>query len=159
VNGVQLYFGWVIEQIPLKSKEYYYSLFKTERAKAFAKEIDQYLYGKSPYKAEVEDYHERTKNGVRTDCIGYVSRRSPYKFATITSARKARFILHLGKKLHSETAKNMQKEIDELLGHKYEESDSGTLNPGEVYIRLEWVEDLEQIRRYIDEAYNLRLQK
>ena len=53
----------------------------------------------------------------------------------------------------------MQKEIDELLGHIYEESDSGTLTPGEVYIRLEWVEDLEQISRYIDEAYNLRLQK
>ncbi|PFG07783.1 hypothetical protein [Bacillus sp. es.034] len=159
VNGVQLYFGWVTEQIPVKSKEYYYSLFKTEKAVALAKEVDHYLYAKSPYKEEVEDYHERTNNGVRTDCIGYVSIRSRYKFATITSARKACFVLHLGKRRHTETAMNMQKEIDELLGHVYEESDKGRLTPGEVYIRLEWVDRLEQITRFIDEAYNLRLQK
>jgi hypothetical protein len=159
VNGVQLYFGWVTEPIPTKSKEYYYSLFKTEKAIALAEEVDQYLYEKSPYKEEVEDYHERTNNGARTDCIGYVSRKSPYKFATITSARKACFVLHLGKRRHKETAMNMQKEIDELLGHVYEESDKGRLTPGEVYIRLEWVDRLEQITRFIDEAYNLRLQK
>ena len=77
VNGIHLYFGWVTEPIPVKSKEYYYSLFNTEKAIALAEEVDYYLYEKSPYKEEVEDYHERTNNGVRTDCIGYVSRRSP----------------------------------------------------------------------------------
>ncbi|MFI8577550.1 DUF6946 family protein [Rossellomorea aquimaris] len=159
VNGVLLYFGWVTEPFPAKSKEYYYSLFNTEKAIGLAEEVDYYLYVKSPYKEEVEDYHERTNNGVRTDCIGYVSRRSPYKFATITSARKACFILHLGKRLHTETAKNMQKEIDELLGHVYEESDTGRLTAGEVYIRLEWVDSLEQITRFIDKAYTLRMQK
>ncbi|WP_230980723.1 DUF6946 family protein [Rossellomorea arthrocnemi] len=158
VNGIQLYFGWVTEPIPMKSKEYYYSLFKTEKARSLAKEIDHYVYEKSTYRYEVEDYHERTNNGVRTDCIGYVSRRSRYKFATITSARKACFVLHLGKRLETEKAKNMQKEIDELLGHVYEESDKGRLTPGEVYIRLEWVDTLGQITRFIDEAYNLRLQ-
>ncbi|MGM0840274.1 MAG: DUF6946 family protein [Bacillota bacterium] len=159
VNGIHLYFGWVTEQIPAKSKEYYYSLFKTNKAKALAKEIDHYLYEKSPYKDELEDFHERTNNGVRTDCIGYVSRRSAYKFATISSARKACFILHLGKRRHTETAKNMQKEIDELLGHVFEESNSGRLTPGEVYIRLEWVDDLSQIAGFINEAYELRLKK
>ncbi|WP_226672085.1 DUF6946 family protein [Rossellomorea aquimaris] len=159
VNGVQLYFGWVTDTIPAKSKEYYYSLFKTEKAIGLAEEVDHYLYEKSPYKEDVEDYHERTNNGVRTDCIGYVSRRSQYKFATITSARKACFVLHLGKRRHTETAMNMQKEIDKLLGHVYEESDKGKLTPGEVYIRLEWVDTLEQITRFIDEAYNLRLHK
>lgn len=159
VNGVQLYFGWVTDPIPLESKEYYYSLFKTEKARSLAKEVDRYVYEKSTYRHEVEDYHERTNNGVRTDCIGYVSRRSPYKFATITSARKACFVLHLGKRRHTETAMNMQKEIDELLGHVYEETDKGRLTPGEVYIRLEWVDTLDQITRFIDEAYNLRLQK
>ncbi|MFI8684687.1 DUF6946 family protein [Rossellomorea sp. NPDC077527] len=159
VDGIQLYFGWVTEPIPVKSKEYYYSLFNTDKAIALAEEIDHYLYEKSPYKEEVEDYHERTNNGVRTDCIGYVSRRSHYKFATITSARKACFVLHLGKRLHTETAMNMQKEIDKLLGSVYKESDKGKLTPGEVYIRLEWVDTLEQITRFIDEAYNFRLQK
>jgi hypothetical protein len=40
-----------------------------------AKAIDDYLYMKSPYKDEVEDYHNRFNNGVRTDCIGDVSKK------------------------------------------------------------------------------------
>lgn len=142
-----------------KSKEYFYSLFKKEKARKLAKEIDEYIYNKSPYKEDVEDYHQRYKNGLRTDCIGYVSKKGSYKFATITEARKVCFVLHLGKRLHTETAKKMQKEIDDLLGHVYEESDPAKLTPGEVYIRLEWVENLEQITRFIDKAYELRLQK
>ena len=142
-----------------KSNEYFYSLFKTERARMLAKEINDYIFKKSPYKDDVEDYHNRYKNGVRTDCIGYISKKGSYKFATITEARKVCFVLHLGKKLHSETARKMQKEIDELLGHRYEKSDLARLTPGEVYIRLEWVGNLEDITRFIDEAYELRLQK
>jgi hypothetical protein len=57
------------------------------------------------------------------------------------------------KKLHTETAKKVQKEIDELLGYVYEKSNRGRLNPVELYIRLEWVENLEQITRFIDMAY------
>lgn len=77
----------------------------------------------------------------------------------ITKARKVCFVLHLGKKLHTETAKTMQKKIDFLLGQVYEKSDRVKLTPGEVYIRLEWVNNLDQIIRFIDEAYELRLQK
>ncbi|WP_342615447.1 DUF6946 family protein [Peribacillus frigoritolerans] len=169
VNGIDLYFGWVTEVLAVKkreinqkvaeSKEYYYSLFKTEKARKLAKEIDNYICKKSSYKDEVEDYHQRYKNGVRTDCIGYVSKKGSYKFATITAARKVSFVLHLGKKLHAETAKKIQKEIDELLGNVYEKSDQTRLTPGEVYIRLEWVDNLEQIASFIDKAYEMRLQK
>jgi hypothetical protein len=143
----------------LKTKDYFYNLFKTEKARSLSKQIDEYLYTKSPYKDAVEDYHARSNDGVRTDCIGYISKKGLYKFATLTSKRKVCFVLHLGKILNSETAKEMQKEIDELLGRVYKETDRGKLTPGEVYIRLEWVRDLEQIKKFIDEAYELRLQK
>ncbi|THE11893.1 hypothetical protein E1I69_13390 [Bacillus timonensis] len=143
----------------MKTKEYFFSMFKTEKARVLAKEIDDYIYLNSPYKDDVEDYHQQYKNGVRTDCIGYVSKKGSYKFATLTEARKVCFVLHLGKKLHTETAKKMQQEVDELLGHVYENTDSSRLTPGEVYIRLEWVDCLEQITRFIDTAYALRLQK
>jgi hypothetical protein len=159
LNGINLYFGWVTGEDVTNTKDYYYSLFSTERARKLAEEVDNYIYNKSPYKDEVEDYHDRYKNGVRTDCIEYVSKKGTYKFATITAARKVCFVFHLGKILHTERAKKVQKEIDELLGHVYEKSDRGRLTPGEVYIRLEWVENLEQITRFIDIAYELRLQK
>ncbi|WP_371069475.1 hypothetical protein [Sediminibacillus sp. JSM 1682029] len=140
-----------------KSKQYYFNLFKTDKAKKLAKEIDEYLYNESTYRTEVEDYHDRCKDGIRTDCIGYISKKGSYKFATLTSTRKVCFVLHLGKKLHEETAKKMQKEINQLLGRKYEKSDRIRLTPGEVYIRLEWVHDIEQIKPFIDKAYQLRL--
>ncbi|WP_226682862.1 DUF6946 family protein [Sutcliffiella horikoshii] len=158
VYGINLYFCWVTEVL-VKSKEYFFSLFPTERAKDLAREVDEYLYKKSPYFREVEDSHDRFNNGIRTDCIGYVSKKGNYKFATLTSARKVVFVLHLGKRLHSETAKNMQKEIDELLGRNYEDFDRSKLTDGEVYIRLEWVDKLEQIIPFIDKAYEMRLQR
>jgi hypothetical protein len=69
------------------------------------------------------------------------------------------FVLHLGRKLHKHKAKIMQKEIANILQKKYEESDRVKLTPGEVYIRLEWVDNFEQIITTIDEAYYLRLMK
>nr|WP_247747045.1 hypothetical protein [Alkalihalobacillus sp. BA299] len=160
LNGINLYFSWVTGIMKdTKSKEYFFNMFKTEKARILAKEIDDYIYKKSSYRDEVEDYHHRYKNGIRTDCIGYVSKKGSYKFATITEARKVCFVLHLGKKRHIETAKKMQRKIDELLGHMYEESDGTRLTSGEVYIRLEWVDNLDQITSFIDDAYEMRLQK
>ncbi|MEH7239097.1 hypothetical protein [Bacillus sp. JJ1562] len=75
-----------------KSKAYYFSLFIAERARMLAREIDEYLYNESPYSDVVEDYHEINNNGVRTDCIGYVSKKGTFKFVTITSARKVCFV-------------------------------------------------------------------
>jgi hypothetical protein len=81
----------------------------------------------------VEDYHDRSNNGVRTDCIGYVSKKGSYKFATTTSKRGTCFVLHLGSKLHTETAKTMQKDIDVLLGHAFEDSFCETYTRGSLY--------------------------
>ncbi|MCM3665833.1 hypothetical protein M3204_15550 [Mesobacillus subterraneus] len=82
-----------------------------------------------------------------------------YKFVSLTSARKTCLVLHLGKKLHTNTAIEMQEKMDLMLSKKYKDSDSIKLTPGEVYIRLEWVGNLDQIIPFIDEAYYLRLEK
>ncbi|OMF14737.1 hypothetical protein BK127_17490 [Paenibacillus sp. FSL H7-0331] len=142
---------------PSKSKEYFFSLFKTQKARNLAKEINEYIYNKSHFKDEVEDYHDRYKAGIRTDCIGYISSKGYYKFASMTKARNVCFALQLGKRHHTERAKEMQKELDALLKHKYEDTDHERATHGEAYIRLEWVDNLEQIKPFIDEAYHLRL--
>ncbi len=141
-----------------KSKEYFFNQFKTDKARQIAKEIDHYINKESYYRDDVEDSHE-SQGKERTDCIGYKSKSGPFKFATLTEARKVCFVLHLGKKLHTHRAKELQEEIDQLLGRKYAESDNTVLTPGEVYVRLEWVENLDQIKTYIDEAFVLRLRK
>jgi hypothetical protein len=142
----------------MKNKEYFFGLFKTQKARDLARSIDDYLYFKSPYCTEVEDYHESRKNGQRTDCIGYISKKGLYKFVSLTTARKTCLVLHLGKKLHTNTAIEMQEKIDLMLNKKYKDSDPIKLTPGEVYIRLEWVENLDQIIPFIDEAYYFRLE-
>lgn len=53
----------------------------------------------------------------------------------------------------------MQKDIDDMLQQRYIDSDGSKLTSGEVYIRLEWVDNLNQIKPYINEAYYLRLKK
>ncbi|WP_257985228.1 hypothetical protein [Bacillus sp. T33-2] len=53
----------------------------------------------------------------------------------------------------------MQKELDELLGYKYTDTDNTRLTPGEIYVRLEKVKSLGQIIPYVDQAYYLRLEK
>jgi DNA polymerase sigma len=73
--------------------------------------------------------------------------------------QKKMFCPPFRKKLHTETAKQMQSDIDRLLGYIYEETDSVMFTPGEVYLRLEWVDSLEQITGFIDEAYRMRLLK
>lgn len=143
----------------MKTKDYYFGMFKTQKARELAHSIDKYIYHNSPYSAEVEDYHENRKNGQRTDCIGYISKKGLYKFVSLTSARKTCVVLHLGKKLHTDTAVEMQEKIDWLLNKKYINSDSIKLTAGEAYIRLELVDNLEQIIPFIDEAYSLRLEK
>lgn len=138
---------------PSKSNDYFYSIFKTQKAINLAKEINDYLYFYCEYKDEVQDSHERN-NEVRTNCIGYISSRGKYKFASISEGTHC-FILHLGSVLHTMRAENMQKEIDHLLKYPYTER----VTAGEVYIRLELVDSLEQIKPFIDEAYYLRLKK
>lgn len=123
----------------LKTKDYFFDLFKTTKARELAREVDEYLYNKSTYREEVEDYHDRYKQGERTDCIGYISKKGSFKFLSLTAARHVCLVLHLGKKLHTQSAISMQHEIDELLQRKYQDTDGTKLTPGEAYIRLEWL--------------------
>lgn len=142
----------------LKTKDYFFVLFKTTKARELAREVDEYLYNKSAYREEVEDYHDRYKQGERTDCIGYISKKGSFKFLSLTAARHVCLVLHLGKKLHTQVAISMQ-QIDELLQRNYQDTDGTKLTPGEAYIRLEWVDNLEEIIPFIDKAYELRLLK
>ncbi|MEH6990903.1 hypothetical protein [Cytobacillus firmus] len=143
----------------MKTKDYFFDLFKTTKARELAKEVDEYLYNKSAYREEVEDYHDRYKQGERTDCIGYISKKGSFKFLSLTAARNVCLVLHLGKKLHTQNAIAMQHEIDVILQRSYRDTDGTKLTPGEAYIRLEWVDNLEEIIPFIDKAYELRLLK
>lgn len=143
----------------MNTKEIIFDVFQTQRARSLAREIDNYLYHESPYANYVEDYHNSRKDGARTDCIGYISKKGSYKFLSITTSRKHCVVLHLGKKLHTATSINMQHELDNLLKHRYQKSDNIKPTPGEAYIRLEWVDELSQIISFIDKAYSLRLEK
>jgi len=138
-----------------KSKEFFYNLFKTSNAKILAREINGYLCTQSSYHTEVEDYHERMKNGVRTDCIGCISKKGKYKFLSMTSARNVCVVLHFGSKF-ADRATEVQREIDNLLNRNYSDTDGTKPTKGEAYIRLEWVDDLDSIKIFIDEAYYLR---
>ncbi|MCS0824701.1 hypothetical protein NX029_12030 [Cytobacillus firmus] len=143
----------------MKTKDYFFDLFETTKARELAREVDEYLYNKSAYREEVEDYHDRCKQGERTDCIGYISKKGSFKFLSLTAARHVCLVLHLGKKLHTQNALAMQQEIDDVLQKNYTDTDGTKPTPGEAYIRLEWVENLEQILPFIDKAYYLRLLK
>jgi hypothetical protein len=89
------------------------------------------------------------------DGIGYKRVGKP-KFATLTTQRQKFLILHIGKK-DKKLGLSIQKEIDILLGRDFERKDYEVDKyPHEAHIRLEWVDNFEQIRRYIDLAYQLR---
>lgn len=64
----------------LKTKDYFFVLFKTTKARELAREVDEYLYNKSAYREEVEDYHDRYKQGERTDCIVILVKKAPLNF-------------------------------------------------------------------------------
>jgi hypothetical protein len=143
----------------MNSKEHFFQLFKRQKARELAQDIDEYLYHQSPYKDEVEDYHGRCNDGIRTDCIGYISRKGAYKFVSLTASRHVCLVLHLGRKLHTQKALAMQKSINEMLSKIYADSEHVKPTPGEAYIHIEWVDNLKQIIPLIDEAYYLRLKK
>lgn len=143
----------------MKTKDYFFDLFKTTKARELAREVDEYLYNKSAYREEVEDYHDRYKQGERTDCIGYISKKGSFKFLSLTAARHVCLVLHLGKSFIPRPQSLCKDEIDELLKRNYKDTDGTKLTPGEAYIRLEWVDNLEEIIPFIDKAYELRLLK
>jgi len=129
-----------------KTNEYFFLHFENVKAQRLARKIHEYIWNESGY-PDIKD--AGTKDG-----IGY-KRGSRKKFATLTTQRQRHFILHLGKK-EKQIGLSVQKEIDDALGRKFKRHEyEAEKYPHEAYIRLEWVEDFEQIKKYINFAYDL----
>ncbi|WP_110114906.1 hypothetical protein [Bacillus sp. CGMCC 1.16541] len=130
-----------------KTKEYFFLQFEKVKAQELARKIHDYLWNESGY-IDLQD--AETNDG-----IGYKRTGKP-KFATLTTQRQRCLILHIGKK-NKRLGLSVQEEIDNLLGRNFERKEYEIEKyPHEAYIRLEWVDDFEQIRPYIDLAYKLR---
>lgn len=130
-----------------KTNEYFFLQFEKVKTQELVRKIHDYIWYESGYKD--------TQDAETSDGIGYKKIKKP-KFATLTTKRQRCLILHIGKK-EKRIGLSVQEEIDSLLGRKFERKEyEFDKYPHEAYIRLEWVDDFEQIRPYIDLAYELR---
>jgi hypothetical protein len=126
-----------------KSKEYFFLNFEKLQAQRLAREIDDYIWNN--FNSEIED-------AGTSDGIGYRRKGKP-KFATLTTARQRCLILHIGVKEDSQGLK-IQEEIDILLGKRFNRKEyEFEKYPHEAYIRLEWVNSLDQIVPFIHQAF------
>lgn len=131
----------------VKTDEYFFLQFEKVKAQELARKIHDYIWRESGYQ-DIEDAGTR-------DGIGYKRVGKP-KFATLSIQRQRHFILHIGKK-EKRLGLSVQEEIDKVLGRKFDRQDyDDERYPHEAYIRLEWVDNFEQIKDYIDLAYSLR---
>jgi hypothetical protein len=88
-----------------------------------------------------------------TDCIGYKIANSK-KFASLTTQEKHSLILHIGKK-QDMLGTLLQEEIDEILGKEFPRSKTDNNKYShQAFIKLEWVKDIEQIKPFIEKAYD-----
>lgn len=130
-----------------KTKEYFFLHFEKVKAQELARQIDNYIWNEAGYR-DIQD--AETKDG-----IGYKRVGKP-KFATLTIQRQRCFILHVGRK-EQRLGLKIQEEIDAILGRKFDRKDYEIDKyPHEAYIRLEWVDKFEQIKPFIDFAYESR---
>jgi hypothetical protein len=130
-----------------KTKEYFFLHFEKVKAQELARQIDNYIWNEAGYR-DIQD--AETKDG-----IGYKRIGKP-KFATLTIQRQRCFILHVGRK-EERLGLKIQVEIDATLGRKFDRKDYEIDKyPHEAYIRLEWVDKFEQIKPFIDFAYESR---
>ncbi|GAA1368386.1 hypothetical protein [Peribacillus frigoritolerans] len=130
-----------------KTNEYFFLQFEKVKAQKLARKIHDYIWNESGY-PDIQD--AGTKDG-----IGY-KRVSKPKFATLSIQRQRHFILHFGKK-EERLGLSIQEEIDKMLSRNFHRPDYEIEKyPHEAYIRLEWVDNFDQIKPYIDLAYNLR---
>lgn len=131
----------------LKTNEYFFLQFEKVKAQELARKIHHYIWNESGYQ-DIRD--AGTKDG-----IGYKRIGKP-KFATLSTTRQRHFILHIGNK-ENRLGLSMQKEIDVVLGREFARPDYEIEKyPHEAYIRLEWVDHLEQIKPFIDLTYEHR---
>ncbi|PFP22712.1 hypothetical protein COJ96_25245 [Bacillus sp. AFS073361] len=129
-----------------KSKEYFFLRFEKIKARNLARVIDDYIWNRSNFNVE---------DAATNDGIGY-KKKGSIKFATLTTARQRCLILHVGNKEDSRGLQ-MQDEIDTMLKRKFDRKEYEYKKyPHETYIRLEWVDNFEQIKPFINQAYYLR---
>jgi hypothetical protein len=130
-----------------KTNEYFFLQFEKVKAQQLARKIHNYIWDEAGY-SDIEDAGTR-------DGIGYKRVGKP-KFATLSIQRQRHFILHMGKKDQKLGLINQEK-IDKVLGRSFDRQNyDDDRYPHEAYIRLEWVNDFEQIRPFIDLSYKLR---
>ncbi|MEK4198443.1 hypothetical protein [Cytobacillus sp. FSL K6-0265] len=130
-----------------KNNEYFFLQFEKVKAQELARKIHDYIW----YEAGFTDI----KDAETRDGIGYKRVGKP-KFATLSIQRQRHFILHIGKKVQK-LGLSIQGEIDNVLGREFDrQGHDDERYPHEAYIRLEWVDNFEQIQPYIDLAYKLR---
>ncbi len=114
--------------------------------------IDAYITSKASVERSVAD---------KEFVIGYKKVRNDgsltNKFATLMILRgHPALVLHICDK-KDQLGLHRQKEIDELLGHVYERNEMQVNQKShEVFIRLDWVKNFEDICFLIDEAYEKR---
>lgn len=130
-----------------KTNEYFFLQFEKVKAQELARKIHTYIWSESGYQ-DIQD--AGTKDG-----IGYKRIGKP-KFATLSTQRQRHLILHIGKK-DMGMGQSIQQEIDDVIGRKFNRQNYEVEKyPHEAYIRLEWVNNFDQIKPYIDLAYSLR---
>jgi predicted house-cleaning noncanonical NTP pyrophosphatase (MazG superfamily) len=109
---------------------------------------------------EINEYIIENFEGIKiktpiTDCIGYKIGGSK-KFASLTIQDRHSLILHVGNK-GDNLGIRLQEEIDNVLGHRFPRTKTDNSKYShQAFIKLEWVNEIEQIKPLILKAYELR---
>lgn len=120
----------------------------SSKEETIAREIDKYI---------IEHMGNIKIKYPVTDCIGYKIADSK-KFASLTIQDKHSLILHIGEK-QEKLGGLLQEEIDKTLGEKFPRTKTDNNKyPNQAFIKLEWVNDIEQIKPFIEKAYDHRTQ-
>jgi predicted house-cleaning noncanonical NTP pyrophosphatase (MazG superfamily) len=118
----------------------------TVNERLIAREIDKYI---------IENFKNVKIKSPITDCIGYKIGGSK-KFASLTIQDKHSLILHVGNK-NEKLGIRLQEEIDEVIGHRFPRTKTDDSKYShQAFIKLEWINEIEQIKPLILKAYELR---
>jgi hypothetical protein len=120
----------------------------------------QYSYNEETIAREIDEFIMSNLKEIQiklpiTDCIGYKVGSSK-KFASLTLKNKHSLIVHVGHK-SQELGIRLQEEIDEVLGKRFPRTKTDDSRyPHQAYMKLEWVQDIDQIKDFITRAYEGR---
>ncbi|MEJ1511764.1 hypothetical protein R3O67_00005 [Bacillus cereus] len=128
-----------------KTKEHYFLHFNS-RARALAREIDEFIW-------EGSDFNVIDPGS--TMGIGYKRKGRKGGFGKLCTKRKC-LILRFGS-AGDDMGEVFQREINQCLGSTYPRTDTDDTDYlHEAFVNLDWVEDIEQIKPYIIKAYELK---